>query len=431
MPWWPVVIVIMLVLLNGFFAMSELAIVSSRRGRLQQLAQEGSRGATRALTLIEDPTGFLSTVQVGITLVGVLAGAYSGATLSDPLAQVLARLPAVAAYAHQLAIALVVLGVTYISLIIGEIVPKRVAMNNAERIAAFVATPMTVLARVGAPIVWFLRVSTEAVLSVLRLRKIAASTVTEEEVRTLIAEGTESGVFHPAEREMIEGVIRMADRSVRSIIVPRTDVVWIDVEDDPDAVLKEILESGHSRFPASRGEVDEVVGVLAAKDLLGQFIRDGRVDVQSALREPLFVGEHVQILRLLDLFKTSPVQMAIVLDEHGSFEGIVTPADILMAIAGDLPQEEGETEPDTTQREDGSWLISGRAPIDEVERQLGLSGMNEDEDYQTLAGFVLHRLGHIPAAGEYFVWRGWRFEVVDIDARRIDKVLASRVPAPD
>lgn len=428
---WQFAVIGLMFLVNGFFAMSELAIVSARRARLQALADQGVRGASRALKLTENPTGFLSTVQVGITLVGIFAGAYSGTTLSEPLADRLREIPALEGSADGLAIVLVVVAVTYFSLIIGELVPKRIAMANAERIASFVATPMAVLSTAGAPIVWFLSASTETVLRLLRVRRIAQSTITEEEVRAMVAEGTESGVFHPAERELIEGVIKVADRSLRSIIVPRPDVMWVDVEDDPDDIMKEILQSGHSRFPASRGEVDEVVGVVHVKDLLEQMNRTGKFDIEAALREPLFVNEHMPVLRLLDQFRNSAIHMAIVLDEHGSFEGIVTPTDILTSIAGDLPEDEGEDEPDAFERKDGSWLLSGRMPIDDAEQALALAGMNTDADFHTLAGFVLHRLGHIPVIGETFEWEGWRFEIVDLDGRRIDKVEARRVTSPE
>lgn len=427
---WQLAIVGILFLLNGYFAMSELAIVSSRRARLQAMAEKNVRGARRALKLLDDPTGFLSTVQIGITLVGVFNGAYSGTTLSEPLAEVLNDIPAIAEYANSLAIAIVVITVTYLSLIVGELVPKRIALTNPEGIACFVAPVMTVLAKIGAPIVWFLRLSTETVLRILRVRKTEQSTVTEEEVRTLIAEGAETGVFHPEEREMLESVIRVSDRSVRQIMVPRPDVVWIDVGDPPDAIIREILKSGHSRFPASRGEVDEVIGIVHVKDLLRQVTVTGQFDIAKALAEPLFIDEHMPILKLLDRFKTSAVHMAIVLDEHGSFEGIITPTDILTAIGGDLPEHEGDTDPDAVQRDDGSWLLSGRIPIDDAERALGLNDMAGDEDFRTLAGFVLHQLGRIPTTGESFTWRNWKFEVVDLDGRRVDKVVASRL-APD
>lgn len=428
MHFWEFAVLAVLFLVNGFFAMAELAIVSSRRSRLQGMVEQKVRGAARALALLDDPTGILSTTQIGITLVGIFSGAFGGATLSDPLEQALADVPAFANYSHQLALAIVVIGVTYFSLIVGELVPKRVALANAERIACAVAPFMSGLSKVVAPIVWFLRISTEGVLRLLRLRRAPQSTVSDEEVRALLAEGTESGVFLPAERDIIEGVIRVADRSVRSIMVPRPDVMWIDVEDEPEAILKEVLESGHSRFPASRGDVDDVVGVLHVKELLRQLHTTGKIDIDGAIREPLFVDEHMPILRLLDRFKGSPVHMAIVLDEHGSFEGVITPTDILTSIAGDLPEHEGDEEPDAVEREDGSWLLSGRLAIDDAERVLSLSGMNEGEDFHTIAGFILHQLGHIPQTGESLTWRGWRFEVVDLDARRIDKIEARRLP---
>ncbi len=416
-----------LILLNGFFAMSELAVVSSRKGRLQQLAQSGSRGARRALKLIEDPTGFLSTVQIGITLVGVLAGAYSGATLAEPLADALGTLSWIDASADELAFVIVVVGITYLSLIVGELVPKRLALSNAEGLASLVAPVLTILARAGAPLVWFLRVSTEAVLAVLRVKTTASSTVTEEEVKSLIAEGTSAGIFEPAEQDMVGRVLRLADRPVRTIMVPRPDVIWLDANDPDDAILDEVRDSGHSRFPVARGDdVDQAVGVVHAKDLLEQQRQTGAIDLIAAMREPLYVSDSMPILKLLDQFRSSSVHMALVLDEHGSLEGVVTPLDILIAITGGLPEREGDGDPDAVRRDDGSWLLDGRMAIDEVERVLDAPAI-ADGDYATLAGFVLHRLGHIPKPGESFVWRDWRFEVVDLDRRRIDKVLATRI----
>lgn len=416
-----------LILLNGFFAMSELAVVSSRKGRLQQMAQNGNRGARRALRLAEDPTGFLSTVQVGITLVGVLAGAYSGATLAAPLGAALEALPWIDAAADELAFAIVVAAITYLSLIVGELVPKRLALGNAEGIAAAVAPFLAFLARAGAPLVWLMRVSTEAILALLRVKGKPASTVTEEEVKSLIAEGTSAGVFAPAEKDMIDRVLRLADRSARSIMVPRPEVVWLDADDPATAILDEIRDSGHSRFPVARGDVDNTVGVVHAKDLLDQQRRTGAIDIAAAMREPLYVNDGMPILKLLDRFRSANVHMAIVLDEHGTVEGLVTPLDILTAIAGDLPERNGEDEPDAVRRDDGSWLLDGRMAVDEVERTLGCHGMAAGGDYETLAGFVLSRLGHIPRPGEHFIWQGRRFEVVDLDRRRIDKVLVSPV----
>lgn len=427
---WQLLVIALLLLLNGFFAMSELAIVSARRVRLKQMAKAGSRGAAAALRLMDDPVKFLSTVQVGITMVGIVAGAYSGATLADPLAHYLQGIPFIGDHARTVALGTVVVAVTYFSLVIGELVPKRIALNHAEAIAVAVAPFMRVLASAGAPIVWFLRASTQAVMALFRLKPAAESVVTEEEVKALIAEGASAGVFHPQEREMIEGVLRIGDRSVRSIMVPRQAVVWLDVGESPEEVFATIAESGHSRYPVARGDIEQVIGVAHTKDLLEQLHRHGTIDVAAVAVEPPFVVDRMPVLRLLERFKSSPVHMAMVVDEHGSFEGVVTPTDILTAIAGDLPQSEEEGEPQAVQRDDGSWLVDGLMPVDDVERTLGIRGMSEEGDFNTIAGFVLHQLGHLPVAGEHFDWRGWRFEVVDLDGRRIDKILASP-PKPD
>ncbi len=422
---WELLVLALLILLNGFFAMAELALVSSRRVRLQEMAKAGKRGAATALSLIDDPVGFLSTVQVGITLVGIIAGAYSGATFAKPLAEYLRAYTSITTYAEEIAFTAVVVAVTYFSLVIGELVPKRIALNHAETIAAAVAPLMRFLAVVGAPFVWFLRVSTHAVMTLLRLKPAAESAVTEEEVKALIAEGATTGVFQPAEQELIEGVLRLGDRAVRSIMVPRTAVVWLDVEDTPDEIYATIAESGHSQYPVARGDIEDVIGVAHAKDLLEQQRRTGAINLVEAAREAPYVVDRMPVFRLLERFKTSAVHMALVVDEHGSFEGIVTPTDILTAIAGDLPHSEEEEEPDAVQREDGSWLLDGLMAVDDAERTLGIEGMAEEGDFNTVAGFVLHELGHLPEAGEHFDWNGWRFEVVDLDGRRIDKILAS------
>lgn len=419
-------IVVFLILLNGFFAMSELAVVSSRRGRLQQLAQSGKRGANGALKLIDDPTGFLSTVQVGITLVGIFAGAFGASAFSGPLATVLEGLPVVGPYAQTTAFVLVVVLITYASLILGELVPKRFALARPEAIACFVSGPMRFLATVGAPIVWFLRVSTETVGKLVGANAASENAVTEEEVKAMIAEGTESGVFEEKEREMIEGVLRIADRNVRSIMVPRPDVAWISLADQPEAILDEIHQSGHSRFPVAKEDVDDLVGVVQAKELLEQYRRTGTIDVAAAVREPLYVNETMPVLKLLERFRAVNIHMAIVLDEYGSFEGVVTPTDILASIAGSLP-EGVEEDYAAIRREDGSYLIDGGMPIDDVERHLGGDvGLPRERDYETLAGFILDRFGHIPEVGERVEYGTWSFEVVDLDGRRVDKILAVR-----
>jgi len=421
----------LLLVISGFFAMAELAIVSARRVRLQQMAEAGKRGAATALRLIDDPVKLLSTTQVGITLVGIVAGASGGTTLAEPLAVYLHTIPAVAAYAHALAVGTVVVIVTYLTLVIGELAPKRIALNHAEAIAAAVAPFMNLLAESGAPIVWFLRVSTHGVLALFRIKPAADNVVTEEEVKALIAEGASTGVFHPAEQEMIEGVLRIGDRTVRSIMVPRPAVDWLDADDPPEELFAQIAETGHSRYPVARGDIEEVIGVAHTKDLLEQQRKLGTIDVVAAAREAPFVVDLMPVLRVLERFRRSTVHMAIVVDERGTFEGIVTPTDILTAIAGDLPEGEEAAEPEAVQREDGSWLLDGMMSVDDVERTLDIKDMCEDGDFNTIAGFVLHHLGRIPVAGEHFHWNDWRFEVVDLDGRRIDKVLALRPRAEE
>lgn len=423
-------VVIFLILVNGFFAMSEMALVSARRARLQQMAEEkGGRGARAALELSEDPSRFLSTVQIGITLIGIVAGAYGGATLAERLGTVLDReLAWIVPYGQPVAFVLVVAAITYFSLIIGELVPKRMALVNAERIAAFVAGPMRVVSRITAPIVWLLGVSSDAVLKLLRLPTTREQTVTEEEVKSLIKEGTQSGVFEPAERQMIEGVLHLADRSVRSIMTPRPDLIWLDIDDPLELVSREIRDSGYSRFPVCSGDVDELQGIVSAKTLLDQSLSGRGFDLKSALSQPLVVHDGTPVLRLLDLFKQASVHMAVVVDEYGSVEGVVTMTDILEAIAGELPEHNHEGDSSAVQREDGSWLVDGMTPIEEVEALVGMKNMKGEGDFHTLAGFLLDHFGHVPTAAEHFHWNGIRFEVVDMDGRRIDKVMIQQNP---
>lgn len=417
-------IVLALVFVNAVFAMSELAVVSARRARLQHLADQGSSGAAAALSLQANPTNFLSTVQVGITLVGIIAGAYGGATFSGPLASLIAPLPLIGHWANPIAFVAVVVVITYLSLIIGELVPKRIALESAEAIACRVAPPMRVLAVVGKPVVWFLSISTDAILRLLGIRGTSRETVTEEEVKALIAEGTESGVFHEAERHMIDGVLRLADRAVRSIMVPRPDIVWIDLDDPTERMLEEIRDSGYSRLPAARGDIDTLEGVVFVKDLVPRMRDEAPLDIAAIVREPLYVSEAMTILALLERFKSSRMHMAVVLDEYGTVQGIATPADVLGAIAGDMPEEADADEGASVQREDGSWLLEGAMQPHEAERLIGVSGIERPDRYATLAGFVIDELGRLPQLGEHVDWNGWRFEVVDLDGHRIDKVLA-------
>jgi putative hemolysin len=420
-------ILLALVATSGLFAMAELAIVSSRRIRLKQMAEQGSKGARAALKLMEEPTRFLSTVQTGITLIGVLAGVYSGANFAEPLQAWLTGIEWVGQYAESVAYAIVVVGVTYLTLIVGELVPKRWALGHPETLAAALARPMQYVAQATAPLVWVLQRSTDLVLRLMGKHKSARHGVTEDEIRALIAEGTREGVFHDEEHRMIEGVLKLADRNVRSIMVPRGDILWIDVDDSRDTVWKAVRTSGHSRYLVCRGEVDELVGVASVTELL-EWIRDPQgPDLAKRALAPLVIQETTTVLRLLELFREAAVHLAVVVDEHGSIEGMVTSTDVLRAIAGELPEFGDADLPEAIKRADDSWLIDGRLPIDEAERLLDRRDMSSGDDFTTIAGFVLAQLGRLPVTAESFDWKDLRFEIVDMDGRRIDKLLVTRI----
>lgn len=412
--------------------MAELALFSSRRARLQQMSLDGRRGAATAVKLLDDPTGFLSTVQVGITLIAILLGAYGEATFAERMSAMVADVPVIGSHARTAASTFIIIFMAFGSIMMGELIPKRLALRDPERIACMLAGPMRLLSRIAYPVVWMLRKSTELMLRFFAAPSIDDPSVTEEEVKTLIAEGTKAGVFEPAEKEMLEGVLRVADRTVRSIMTPRPDVVWLDLNDPMEMIYNTIAESGHSRFPVARDDVDNIIGVVHSKDLLEQLrmvgaveLRNASIDLKETARDPIYIHEGTPILKLLESFRASPVHVAVVLDEHGTVQGMVTPTDILVAIAGDMPEREGEDEPSAVQRADGSWLLDGQMPVHEVERTLAVRGLSAFEhEYTTLAGFVLTQLGHIPVPGETFDWKNWRFEVIDLDGRRIDKVLA-------
>lgn len=417
-----------LTLLNGLFAMSELALVSSRRARLQQMADAGSRGARAALRLVDDPTRFLSTVQIGITMVGVIAGAYGGATLGERFGDALAAVPGLEDHGRTIGVAVVIVAITYLSIVLGELIPKRIALRNPEAIAAAVARPMRLLSRVAAPFVWLLGVSTDLLLRLLRLHGTRRATVTEEEIRSLITEGTHAGVFAPEEKEMIEGVLRLADRTVRVVMTPRPEVVWIDLDAPQETVFAVLRDGGHSRYPVCRGNLDEVVGVLHIRDLLDRLARGLPLDIQAVMTRPLVVHDGIAILKLLELMRDSRMHMALVADEYGSIEGVATITDIVETVAGELPDPGEESEPPAVLREDGSWLVEGWMPLDELEHVTGLRNVRGDGGYHTAAGFVLATLGRMPKPGDSFMHEGFRVEVVDLDGRRIDKLLV--VPPP-
>ncbi len=424
----PVLILAALLLGNGLFAMAEIAIVSARKVRLQQQAAAGDDKARQALALMEAPEQFLSTVQIGITLVGIVAGAFSTSAFAEPLARQLARIPLLRPFSANLAFGLIVILTTYLSLVLGELVPKQLALNNPEAVARALAPPMRMLSHLTAPVARFLTVSAELLVRLMGSRPSAEPPITEEELKALVEEGTEAGVFAPSEQDMISNVFRLGMRRVDTLMTPRPDIVWLDINDPIETLQAKVIESAYSRFPVCDGDLDHVLGIARAKDMLAQIWRGEPLDLRGHLQQPLFVPENLPAVRLLETFKTSSVHIALVLDEYGGTQGLLTLKDVLEALVGDIPAGTGYAEPAFVQRTDGSWLVDGMTPMDEVAAQLKLPQATAQEQriYQTLAGFVLHRLDHIPHVGEAFTWRGWRFEVVDMDGLRVDKVLISR-----
>ena len=421
-------IVFFLTVTSGLLAMSELAVVSSRKSRLEHLANQGSRGAHAALRLIDDPSRFLSTVQIGITLIGITAGAFSGATLGQRLGAWLNPFPLISPYGNSLGIGITVVGITYLSLIIGQLLPKRIALTQPERVASLVAGPMRRLSLVAAPAVWVLHVSTERVLRLLGLTDTRETTVTEDEVKSLIAEGTLAGIFVPQEQEMIEGVLRLADRSVRVIMTPRTKIIWVDVKSDRNTIIDMVRSHRFSRLLVCDGTVDHPVGVIHTKNLLPEALSCEEVTLSKLVTPPLYVPDRTTVLKLLNRFKKEKAHLAVVVDEYGTTEGLVTLTDVIEAIAGDLPERGEDDGPRMVRRDDGSWLADGTVPTDEVET---LTGIYMGENVEMLAGFVLDHLGRIPKAGASFIHGKARFEVVDMDGNRIDKVLIEVSPKSD
>ncbi|HEX2277554.1 MAG TPA: hemolysin family protein [Candidatus Tectomicrobia bacterium] len=419
-------VILLLIILNGVFAMSEIAVVSARKTRLEQWANEGDGKARAALELANAPNQFLATIQIGITLIGILAGAFGGATIARAIAVGLDEIPIVAPYSRPVSLAIVVLIITFLSLIVGELVPKRLALNSPERIASTMATPMRALARLASPVVYVLDLSTDAILRVLGMRPVVEPPVTEEEIRALIAQGTQAGMFEEAEQEMVERVFRLGDRRVSAVMTPRTEIVWVDSEAPLEEIQQTIAQSTHSRILVAQGSLDDVLGVVHAKELLLPLLRGEPLDLTAVLRQPLYVPESMRALEVLELFKQSATHIALVIDEYGGVQGLVTPSDILEAIVGDLPEPGEQVDPLAVQREDGSWLLDGMLSIDDFKELFHL-GRLPDEDqgvYQTLAGFVIMQLGRIPAVSDHFEWGGLRIEVVDMDGNRVDKVLA-------
>ena len=420
-------IVVVLIILNGLLAMSELAIVSSRPVRLRRMVDMNVNGSRRALSLASDPGKFLSTVQIGITLVGVLSGAFSGATIGLRLASWLMGFGMTAGVAEAIGIGAVVAIITYASLIIGELVPKQIALQNPEAVAVKVAPAMTILAKAMLPLVWILNASGKAVLWLLRRHERPGEKVTEEEIRTLITEAEHAGVLESGEKEMIAGVMRLGDRPVRAVMTPRREVDMLNLSDSARAIRAAIAKSPHSRLPVYETDPDKVLGVVHAKDLLHSYMSKRRLDIRNVVRPAPLIPDSVDARDVVSILKASPVHIGLVVDEYGHFQGVVTSADILEAIVGEFRTEESPTEPPIVRRDDGSLLISGEMPVDEFAEFTGIK-LPENRSYHTVAGLILDGFGKLPAVADSFDKYGWRFEVVDLDGRRVDKVLATKLP---
>lgn len=420
-----ILLILVLILANGVLAMSEIAMVSSRKARLQQRVNEGDERARIALELANQPSSFLSTVQIGITLVGILAGALGGATLAEQMAPWIGQVGPLAPYSDAIAVVLVVLVITYLSLVLGELAPKRIALEDPEGVASMVAIPMRWLSRLTAPVVHLLSASTSLVVRALGIHPSAEPPVTEEEIRMLIDIGTRAGVFEQEEQDLVEGVFQMADRRLESVMTPRSEIVWLDLEEEPERTRQKMIATRHTRFPVAREDLDHVVGIVHAKDMLARSLDGRALDLETAMVKPLFVPENMSALNMIDRFREAHAQIAMVIDEFGGVQGLVTSFDILEGIAGDIPVFGESLEQEVIQREDGTWLVDGGLPIDEFKELFDLKKLPDEsiDRYQTVAGLVLSVIGRIPVSGDHFEAAGLRFEVVDMDGFRVDKVL--------
>jgi putative hemolysin len=427
-----IVVIFLLIVANGIFALSEMAIVTAQKSRLQDWANKGNRRARIVLELASLSKRFLSTVQIGITVMVILVGALGGTTLAERTAQYFATIPGLEPYSRVIGISAMVIMVAYFSLVLGAMIPKRLALRHPESIATFIAGPMRVVAKIAAPVVHLLNLSTDAVFKLFGRHSIQEPTVTEEKIKTLVQEGTKAGVFEESEQDLVEAVFSLGDRSARSLMTPRSQIVWLDLADSTDAVITKIVESQYSRFPVSSGDLDQVSGVIHVKDLLPQQIIGKPIDMRALLQEPSFVPRSVSALHVLELFKQTGKHIAFVVDEYGGIEGLLTHHDILEAITGEIAIGERHGEPKAVQRHDGSWLLDGMLAVDEFKEIFQLEELpGEKRDaFQTLGGFLFTQFGRVPAVSDSFVWNSLRFEIVDMDGKRIDKVLVISTQQP-
>lgn len=433
---WFLQLIVLLLLLggNGFFALAEIAVVSSRKAKLRQLAEEGNPRAHQALELAGSPTKFLSTVQVGVSLCSILAGAFGGATMGESFGVWLATIPMLAPYAELLSFVCIVVLVTFLSLIVGELVPKSIALSNPEGKALAVAGPMTFISRLSSPVISLLSGATDSVLRIFGIEPKSEVPLSDEEITGLMEEGAKAGVFHKDESSMVEGVLQLDDMPITAIMTPRPKIVWLNLGDTDEVNWRKIVASGHSQFPVFQGNRDNIAGMISVKALYANYAIGVKTPLRDLVVPALYVPEQLTVMRLLETFRNHGQHASMVVDEYGTVQGIVTLLDVMEAIVGDLPSREERLRPETVQREDGSWLIDATLTMEDLAKlalmELDEMGFKEDEEFQTIGSFVLEQLQNIPRAGDYFDWQGWRFEVMDMDRVRVDKVLVHRCPQP-
>ncbi|WP_345324031.1 hemolysin family protein [Candidatus Villigracilis proximus] len=416
--------IFILILVNALLAMSEAALVASRKARLQQQAGEGNKSSALALKLIEDPNIFLSTVQIGITLIGVLAGAVGGATIAESLGKALQNVPYIGVYSTSIALGIVVISITVLTIWLGELVPKRLGLNSPEKIAQVVAGPMLFLSRIFSPFIKLMSLATNFVLRLFGVNASSEPPITEEELQMLISQGTQAGVFQEAEQDMVEGIFSLGDSRVYSLMTPRTDLVWLDVADSIEEIREKIADCPYSRFPVRQDSLETIVGIVKSRDLLVESLSGKDIELKALLKPAYFIPETMFASRALELFKEKNTELLLVVDEFGGLQGLLTINDILEEIVGAMEFEE----PQATQRQDGSWLLDGMLEVDEFKELFDFKLLPHEDEYETLSGFIMTLLGRVPQAAENFEWNGYRFEVMDMDGRRVDKVLVTTLP---
>jgi len=424
-----IIIVLLLIILNGIFAMSEIAIVSARRTKLQYQANEGNQNAQVALELAKSPNRFLSTVQIGITFIGIFAGAFGGGTIALTISEQLKKVELISPYSEVIGLFLVVTIITYLSLVIGELVPKRIALSNPEKTAKLVAKPMNFLSTITAPLVTLLTISSDLMLNLIGIQPPSEPVVTDEEVKLLMTEGAEVGIFETTEKDIVERTLRLGDKKIYPMLTPRGEIEWLNIDHSFESIRNRIIKEPHSYFPVCRDGLDKVLGIIQTKDLLADFMSDEKIDLAKSMHKPIFVPETMEALDVLELFKTTGIHIALVVDEYGSVIGLLSLSDILSEIVGEIPTADALEEVDFMQRENGSYLVDGLVPIDEFKKFFKIKKIPEleTEDFHTLGGFAMDMIGRIPVSGDKFEIGRFSFEVVDMDENRVDKVLVSPI----